>query len=227
MAAHWGTSKPAYRISLEDGTELVASGDHRFLTRRGWKHVIGAMVGPLQRPYLTPNDKLMGVGAFAASPDHNEDYRRGYLCGMVRGDGHVGSYTYDRRPRGVETVHRFRLALKDLEGVRRARQFLATAAIDTTEFAFRAADAAGNAMTAIRTQSASGVAAVQALIEWPRQTSDDWCKGFLAGIFDAEGSHSGCLRIANTDPVIIDWTTFSLRRLGVPYVVEPTAMRTA
>ena len=34
--------KPAYRVTLEDGTELVASGDHRFLTDRGWKHVTGA-----------------------------------------------------------------------------------------------------------------------------------------------------------------------------------------
>ena len=30
---HWSTIKPAYRVTLEDGTELIASGDHRFLTR--------------------------------------------------------------------------------------------------------------------------------------------------------------------------------------------------
>ena len=35
-------AKPAYRVTLADGTELVASGDHRFLTDRGWKHVVGA-----------------------------------------------------------------------------------------------------------------------------------------------------------------------------------------
>src|SRR3954447_18019170 len=36
VQAHWSTKKEAYRVSLEDGTELVASGDHRFLTNRGW-----------------------------------------------------------------------------------------------------------------------------------------------------------------------------------------------
>jgi DNA repair photolyase len=36
---HWATRKPAYRITLNDGTMLVASGDHRFLTERGWKYV--------------------------------------------------------------------------------------------------------------------------------------------------------------------------------------------
>src|SRR3954469_11838287 len=29
---HWSTPKVAYRVTLADGTRLVASGDHRFLT---------------------------------------------------------------------------------------------------------------------------------------------------------------------------------------------------
>lgn len=39
VLAHWQTEKLAYRITLEDGTDLLASGDHRFLTKQGWKHV--------------------------------------------------------------------------------------------------------------------------------------------------------------------------------------------
>jgi hypothetical protein len=51
VLAHWGTRKPAYRITLEDGTELVASGDHRFLTDRGWKYVTdgNGVAGPARR----------------------------------------------------------------------------------------------------------------------------------------------------------------------------------
>ena len=63
VLAHWETVKPAVRVTLEDGTVLVASPEHRFLTRRGWKHVTGAMGGSEQRPYLTLNDELMGFGA--------------------------------------------------------------------------------------------------------------------------------------------------------------------
>src|SRR3972149_7769744 len=37
VQAHWIVRKPAYRIVLEDGTEVIASGDHRFLPNRGWK----------------------------------------------------------------------------------------------------------------------------------------------------------------------------------------------
>ena len=41
VLAHWSVIKPAYRITLEDGTELVAGADHRYLTERGWKFVTG------------------------------------------------------------------------------------------------------------------------------------------------------------------------------------------
>lgn len=58
VLAHWSTSKPAYRLRLADGTELVASADHRFLTERGWKHVAPSAIGP--RPCLTRDDSLIG-----------------------------------------------------------------------------------------------------------------------------------------------------------------------
>ncbi|MBS1675605.1 MAG: Rv2578c family radical SAM protein [Actinobacteria bacterium] len=60
IQAKWTTRKPAYRITLADGTTLVASGDHRFLTDRGWKHVTDAESG--QRPHLTTNNRMMGFG---------------------------------------------------------------------------------------------------------------------------------------------------------------------
>jgi DNA repair photolyase len=58
----WSSIKAAYAISLEDRTELVASAEHRFLTGRGWKHVIGSERGPSQRPHLTLNSKMLGPG---------------------------------------------------------------------------------------------------------------------------------------------------------------------
>jgi DNA repair photolyase len=65
VLAHWSTVKPAYRITLADGTELVASADHRFLTRRGWKHVTGTTSGQDRRPQLTTDDELLGFGSSA------------------------------------------------------------------------------------------------------------------------------------------------------------------
>ena len=223
VIAHWATAKPAHRIVLEDGTELIASGEHRFLSDRGWKFVTGAEQGRLRRPHLTTNNKLMGTGRFACQPRDSEDYRRGYLCGMVRGDGHMGSYSYDRPGRTHGDVHRFRLALADLDGLRRAREYLADFAIETQQFAFHAGNKRRRPITAIRTQALDRVTAIRSLVSWPRSPSTDWCKGFLAGIFDAEGGCSeGILRIWNTDPEILGWTTFCLRKFGFSYAEENT-----
>jgi DNA repair photolyase len=219
VLAHWSTVKPAYRITLEDGTQLVASGDHRFLTERGWKHVTGAEQGPDQRPFLTVNNKLMGFGGFAEPPKDTTQYRRGYLCGMIRGDANLGRYT---GPYG-EIFFRFRLALADNEALARTRHYLGTFGILTTEFDFAVASETRRAMRAIRTESRGNVQAIEHLIEWPSYPCEDWLHGFLAGIFDAEGSYSrGIWRVANTDPEIIKWTTTSLDALGFDYVLEPT-----
>jgi DNA repair photolyase len=218
---HWSTVKPAYRVTLEDGTELVTSGDHRFLSDRGWKHVTGSEHGPDRRPHLTRNNKLMGTGRFTAPPDGGPDYRRGYLCGMIRGDGHVGSYSYPRLGRAHGEVHRFRLALVDLEAIRRSRTYLAELNVPTNEFTFKEAAGERRAITAIRSSTRAGVASVEDIIGWPGSPSDEWRKGFLGGIFDAEGSHSGgILRICNTDPAIVDQITSCLRRFGFAFAIE-------
>jgi DNA repair photolyase len=219
VLAHWSTIKPAYRITLEDGTELVASGDHRFLTGRGWKHVTGADGGPGQRPHLTLNDKLIGTGAYPEPPEDWPDYRRGYLCGLIRGDGHLSSRPYESRDGRIQELHRFRLALTDREALDRARQYLREErGLLTQEFAF--ATSGRLSMRAIRTQSSDGVATVTELIQWPRSPRPEWRKGFLAGIFDAEGSSREVVRISNADPQIIDWICSSLRVLGFMFVVE-------
>jgi DNA repair photolyase len=217
----WSSIKPGYAVGLEDGTELIASEDHRFLTGRGWKHVIGAEHGRLQRPHLTLNSRLLGPGGCVDGPVVDNDYRRGYLCGVIRGDGQIGSYFYERPGRAAGAVHRFRLALADIEALDRAGGYLAHFGVATTEFVF--AKAAGNhrAMTAIRTQKRDNVERITELIGWPILPSLSWLKGFLAGIFDAEGSCSKhILRIANTDPEILARIKAALGRFGFDYAVE-------
>ena len=225
---HWSTIKPAYRTTLADGTELITSGDHRFLSERGWKHVTGAMAGPLQRPYLTAHNGLIGTGGFAAAPDETAEYRRGYLCGMIRGDGNLKSYSYERPGRSSGDVYRFRLALCDEEALVRARRFLEEESVMTDRFAFAAAGAARRASGAIRTQRRADFERVTEIIRWPLDPLDEWRKGFLAGIFDAEGSctpSTSALRIANTAPVIIGWILDCLRHFGFDAVAEPRCVR--
>ncbi len=219
---HWSTVKPAYRLTLEDGTELVASGDHRFLSNRGWKHVTGSEQGSQRRPHLTVNNKLMGTGGFASPPEDVPEYRRGYLCGMIRGDGHLGRYSYSRPGRAHGDVYRFRLALVDLEPLRRACTYLTGFDVSTNEFVFQEAVGGRKHIRAIRNSTRSGVAAVEEIISWPPAPSAQWCKGFLAGIFDAEGSYNsdGNLRICNTNRAIVGQIVSCLRRFGFSFAIE-------
>ena len=208
---HWRVHRPAARVRLADGTSFVAGENHRFLTLRGWKYVTGACQGRDRRPHLTPNDSLLGTGGFARRPERSRDYRRGYLCGMVRGDGHLASYECDRPGRAHGNQHRFRLALADREALQRTRSYLDDFDVPTRSFRFQRAVGGRAPLDAIRTSARSLVQRVRRIVAWPARPSREWRKGFLAGIFDAEGSYSGgVLRISNTDPDILSRIQTSL-----------------
>ncbi|MGH2843524.1 MAG: LAGLIDADG family homing endonuclease [Solirubrobacteraceae bacterium] len=76
-------------------------------------------------------------------------------------------------------------------------------------------------MSAIRTGKRADYEFISGVIEWPGLPSLSWLKGFLAGIFDAEGSRSShVLRFSNTDSVILGWIESALGRLGFDHVLE-------
>ncbi|MFN2420655.1 MAG: PA0069 family radical SAM protein [Gemmatimonadota bacterium] len=217
----WETTKPAYRITLEDGTEIVASGDHRFRTWRGWKFVTGTEHGRLRRPHLTTNDRLLGVGAFQVQYPTSPDYMVGYLCGMIRGDAHLACHGYLRSSGKTGRVNQFRLALVEVEALGRTEHYLSRFGVDTIPFLFTEGSDARQEMFGIRTARRRNVLRIQQLIGWPSKPTFDRTRGFLAGIFDAEGSYSqGALRISNSDPIIIEETVRGMRRLGFDCVVE-------
>ena len=222
VLAHWRTVKSAWRLHLADGTELVASGDHRFLTERGWKFVSRAN-GSIQRPYLTPNNTLMGFGKIPTLRCRLDSsvYRRGYLCGLIRGDGHMGVYSHRRPGRANGYLYQFRLAMADNEALERATNFLSDFGVGTVRFTFQAETSARRRIEAIRTSSMASFETIKRLIEWPERPAGDWMRGFIAGIFDAEGSCSdGVIRIANTEVRMIDVARDSLHEHGFDTVVE-------
>ena len=210
VLAHWSSIKPAFRTTLEDGTTLVSSGDHRFLSKyRGWKYVTDNPPGSPSRAHLTPKSELVGTGAFAEGPTDSDDYRRGYLCGLLRGDArmHAGDY-------------QMRLALCDAEALLRAQDYLLDFDVTTQEGLFRASFANRRAMHYIRTSSAHKFELIRRLIAWPSVVTKDWGKGFLAGIFDAEGSLSKTVwRVNNTDAEIIGWVCRCLEAFDFKFAI--------
>jgi len=218
VLAHWSVIKPAYRVTLEDGTTLVTGPDHRFLTQRGWKFITGKEQGQARRPHLTSANKLMGVGVFARGPEKNKEYRLGYLCGIVRGDGLLGTYQFRRGNGAIGTLHQFRLALCDIEALIRTQDYLREWQIETRHFVFQQAAVGRRLMHAIRAQARPSVEQIRSLIEWPETPSKSWSAGYLAGIYDAEGSYSdGFLRISNTDQAVINWICRCLETFGLTF----------
>jgi DNA repair photolyase len=176
VLAHWSTRKPAYRVTLADGTELTASGDHRYLSDRGWRFVT-----PGRGPFLIRGTRLIGTGAFAEPPKDTADYRMGYL---------------------TATVHSGRQARTDPEVLARTRGYLADLHL---------------------TRSDAGPIAM--LTSWPSDPSDDWRKGFLAGMFDAKGTGNGSIRLLATDPTVHAWIRDCLTRLGFRSLSDGTTLR--
>lgn len=222
VLAHWETRKPAYAIELADGTRLIAGGDHRFLTDRGWKFVKPAAPGRPPRAHLTVHNSLMGTGRFAAPPDLDDrDYRRGYLTGMIRGDAYVAPPSEERLSRTGSTHAAFRLALVDAEPLERVTRYLAGFDVAGLERTVEKATAGGKQPTTISSSDDATLDQIRELIAWPTDPSPAWRLGFLAGIYDAEGGYSaGILRIRNTDPEIVDRIAESLAAFDFRFARE-------
>ncbi len=220
VLAHWSNRKPAYRLRLANGVEIVTSGDHRFLvSQRGWKYVTDA---PGQRPHLTLNDRLTGLGTAAPTPDESEDYRRGYLAGVIRGDGHLKRHPDRRTPNSAGVVHSFRLVMQDQMAVERAAHYLEGFGVTPTWFGF-AMHPNKPSIPSIRTSSKANFQAIERLI--PELDTAEFRRGFLAGAIDAEGGNTGngdtsVLRIHNSDQVYLDIIERSLTEQGFTYVYD-------
>jgi DNA repair photolyase len=221
VLAHWGTHKPAYRLMLADGTTITASADHRFLSDRGWKFVTGKEQGRNRRPHLTTGNKLMGVGMTTDALEPTSFYKQGYLCGIIRGEGHSGIYRHERSGGGTGVNRNFQLAMADGEALRRSGSYLAEFGVQTRAFLFQKATATTREMNAIGTSSRDKYHAIEKLIAWPGFEPTDWRRGFLGGVFDAEGFYSdGCIRISNANRTILNRIEEGLKYFGFAFTYD-------
>ena len=222
VKAHWKTKKQAYEITLGDGRTIISSGDHRFLTERGWKFVSegdvtrdpnGRLIG--QRPFLTTNNQLLGYGKSIETPPETDEYRRGYLSGVIRGDGHLKQHKDQRRENSV--MSQFRLAMIDGDAVVRTETYLKHFGIEVQNFSFQMNGE--SCAPAIRTSKLSSYEKIKNLVEY--ESSNEYLRGFMSGVFDAEGTGNGStLRVFNSDDEILKTIENSLASAGFSYVYD-------
>lgn len=229
VLARWEVVKPAYRVTLEDDTQLTIGSEHRFLTERGWKYVTGRQPRSPHRPTLTVANRLMGTGGFASPPRHDAEYRRGYLCGLIRADDTAGSNLFAAATHPVRGSYRLRLALCDEEALHRAHSWLWYQDVQLKQ----RASGASRAVRQIDPGAGDDLTRIRALIAWPDIPSRQWQAGFLAAMFDAQGCYSGgILRICSPNSLLIAPLAAALRAFSFKFAVatprnnpaEPTAV---
>ena len=125
VLAHWSTTKPAHRVTLADGTTLVASGEHRFLTRRRVA-ARGARVVPGRAPpTAAPGRRPARSGCAARSPRPHRVLPAG-LPARPGPRGHGGRM----RVRDGRIDQAFPSERLELEALGRAHHLLAVEAAD-------------------------------------------------------------------------------------------------
>ena len=140
---------------------------------------------------------------------------------MIRGDPLLRRHQYPKPGGSDSVIHSFRLALSDRQALSRTREFLTLEGVQTDARVFAHATDTHREMRAIYSGRRSVYERVGELIEWPVLPRIDWLRGFLAGIFDAEGGRNGSgLRISNTDPLLLAWIDAAATRLGFRTVHE-------
>lgn len=229
VLAHWSTVRPAHRVTLADGTRIDTSGEHRFLTERGWRHVTPGWCASGRRPWLRDGTVLVGPGrAEEGRRAHGAAYRAGYLTGLVRVDGDPGAADLAFPSEHLE-----------LEVLGRAHHFLAAnrGANVGTDTAADTADSTGRVTVTLGARSAAGLrvgrghlaTAARPDLSWPVHPPEDWCAGFLAGVVDARGAvMGGVLRVTLVDEQVIGRVAGALHRLGFGFTLrrrDPSAAR--
>ena len=217
----WASIKPAWRVALDDGRELIASADHRFLSAprlearlRDRARRAAAASAPDGRsnkwsPRASSSRALISRPTIAAATS----------AGWCAGTATCGRTSATGRTAGSGRINHFRLALADHEALSRSQDYLAGEGLELRRVPLR-----GGRLRPIErcTRSARAPGRVRSG-DKPRRLAAvaerRVAQGFPGGHLRRRGilPSGGALRIANTDPAILAWTEDCLRHFGFRY----------
>jgi len=238
----WTHTAPGFTIFLENGVRLKCSADHRWLTTRGWKRTARKRIYHYYRlgkrhpgecwRKIIKRKLLRFIGVPSETPPETKDYKKGYLYGAMRGDGTHGIYVYSKRGKGEggSVIRSLRLANIDKEIVDYTKMCLKEIlSIEAREFVFQNKP---RVLYGIRSNKKHDHHRLSFFLnrfnpceiqkKHPMRMRER-SRGFLAGIFDAEGHSSGdfcTIRISNTDEDILHKIEKSFDNLGFKYKRE-------
>jgi hypothetical protein len=234
----WTTETESLRITFEDGRQVVCSRDHRWLGRSNsplWQRLRKAGGdGWVEADDLRVGDELAAMFAPQVIKHDSQDYMRGYIAGACLGDGSFDLTRTRRHARspGVESPAPYWeiMVVEDdsavldriegyfealgVEGARRSRR--------EPNISPQASSFAGTKpMAGLRTDRLANCEQLQALMD--EIDSDEYRAGWLAGLFDTDGSldaHAGSLAFYQKDWNVLGTVQSYAKTLGFPFKFE-------
>lgn len=174
---------------------------------------------------------LYSIGPSEKALPFTEDYKRGYLAGVTWGDGtfryEAGTPLRDQ----PQPYWRVAMAASDEAPLLRIVSYLADFGVNA---AVRPFDGGSNEFTSktpkplakVEIRSVQGLEVISQTIREAPATLE-YQRGFLAGIFDADGSYNMNLRIhqCRRQEHILPWLEKAASNLGLDFQIENTAVR--
>jgi len=186
-------------VHFTNGETLEITPDHQVLVKhRGWKDA----------GKLTNNNDVHYIGKQIPIQLIDRDYKIGYVKGIIDGDG-----TFNISPR-YSTYH-MRLDMIDIEALDRAYQYLIDIGFIVSYKRSK------HKLYVIGKEHTHLLKKFISYKDLLLGQSQSFYRGYLGGIFDAEGSISGNnLRISNSDTSVLHMITLSLNKLHIPNTLE-------
>lgn len=181
-------AEEVFRVSTDRGS-VVATGDHPWLNCNGkWVETNKLKPG-------RSRSRIRFLCPPVASTSDSEDYKAGYVSGLIGGDGCIGQSIQ----KGKFVCRWCSVRMIDIEPINRLVDFYKNFGIDAeVTVAKHNYKSKPYMMHRVEFRDLERITKVKELIAY--RDSDDFAAGWLAGMFDAEGSLSGNIfRISQLD----------------------------
>jgi hypothetical protein len=203
-----------WAIETSEGT-VFSTKEHPWLMRDDFKSIediqntskYGASFNSTRavlRKLATPIDDI---------PD-SDDYRLGYIIGSIEGDGYL---TTKPGSQHIKIVSEY----ENLDAILRFAEELGLPFYGCN---FNGGKIYKNVDRAVKCSKAVIVQGIQEIIAYP-PVSSEFKRGWLAGIYDAEGSWTSTVRISNFDPLLLSRIKEYLDYFEFRYTVEKSGVR--
>ena len=214
-----------YAIETEDGT-VYSTKEHPWLMHNKFQSIQDI---ENNRKYNASFNSERAVLRKLATPIHapkeTRDYKKGYIAGVIVGDGCL-RIKHHIRPYGKGVYDYLNLGIVgDYEMLDRVLKFAEDLNIHMHERKFNGGKVYPNCTRIIVCNRHHVCKTIEKLIYHAKETYE-YKRGFLSGIYDAEGSFSqSALRISNNDEGIKQRIQEYLTQFGFQSIIEKRAIR--